>query len=147
MFTISARLPTVYRTFISDNVEPHIHKLQVNNLCLKADILGPLLERDSYSSILAGYLIFAPWAVAYRLWGNPWKGVLVLDSGFCGVDSGFPDSVPVELGFWITGSRIQDSLECVPDFQNQGFRIQSRKNFPDSVIRILFHGATLCNVM
>ena len=51
-----------------------------------------------------------------RLWGNPWKGVLVLDSGFYGVDSGFPDSVPVELGFWIKGSRIQDSVECVPYF-------------------------------
>ena len=49
-----------------------------------------------------------------------------MDSGFCGVDSGFPDSVPVELGFRITGSRIQDSLECVPDFQNQGFRIQQQ---------------------
>ena len=53
-------------------------------------------------------------------------GVLVLDSRFCSVDSGFPDSVPVELGFWITGNRIQDSLECVPDFQNQGFRIQQQ---------------------
>ena len=54
------------------------------------------------------------------------KGVLVLDSGFCGVDSGFPDSVPVELGFRITGSRIHDSLECVPDFQNHGIRIQQQ---------------------
>ena len=61
-----------------------------------------------------------------RLWGNPWKGVLALHSGFRGVDSGLPDSVPVELGFWITGSRIQDSLECVRDFQNQGFRIQQQ---------------------
>ena len=72
------------------------------------------------------------------------------------MDSGFPDSVPVELCFWITGSRILDSLKCVPGFQNQGlrdstaniagFRIQSSKVIPDSVIRILFHGATLCNV-
>ena len=67
MFIIGTSLPRVYRTFISDNVEPHIYKLHVNNLCLKADVLGPLLERDSYGSILAGnYLIFALWAVTYQ---------------------------------------------------------------------------------
>ena len=53
--------------------------------------------------------------------GSPSLGFWIL-----GVDSGFPDSVPVELSFRITGSRIQDSLECVPDFQNQGFRIQQQ---------------------
>ena len=42
------------------------------------------------------------------------------------MDSGLPDSVPVELAFRITGSRIHDSLECVPDFQNQGIRIQQQ---------------------
>ena len=37
--------------------------------------------------------------------GSPSLGFWIL-----GVDSGFPDSVPVELSFRITGSRIQDSL-------------------------------------
>ena len=75
-----------------------------------------------------------------------------MDSGLCGVDSGLPDSAPVEFGFQITGSRIQDSLECVPDFQNQGFRIQQQilldSGFSQvKIFRILFHGSTLCNVM
>ena len=74
MLTISTRLPRVYRTFISDNVEPHIYKLEVNNLGLKANVLGPLLERDSYGSILAGnHQIFAPWAVAF--WKSDCEGI------------------------------------------------------------------------
>ena len=67
MFIISTSLPRVYRTFISDNAKPNIYKMYVNNLCLKADVLGALLERDWYTSILAGnHLIFALWEVAYR---------------------------------------------------------------------------------
>ena len=49
--------------------------------------------------------------------GSPSLGFWIL-----GVDVG----VPVELSFRITGSRIQDSLECVPDFQNQGFHIRQQ---------------------
>ena len=52
------------------------------------------------------------------------------DSGFLRMCSGFPKP------------RIPDSTANIA-----GFRIQSSKNFPDSIIRILFHGATLGNVM
>ena len=51
------------------------------------------------------------------------------DSGFLKMCSGFPKP------------RIRDSTANIA-----GFRIQSSKVIPDSVIRILFHGATLCNV-
>ena len=50
------------------------------------------------------------------------------DSGFLRMCSGFPKP------------RIPDSTANIA-----GFWIQSIKNFPDSVIRILFYGATLCN--
>ena len=86
-----------------------------------------------------------------RLWGNPWKGVLVFDSGFwvpgfCASGTWFQDYRQQDSGFLRMCSgfpkpRIPDSTASA------GFRILSSKNFPDSVIWILFHGATLCNVM
>ena len=156
MFIIGTSLPRVYRTFISDNVEPHIYKLHVNNLCLKADVLGPLLERDSYSSILAGnHLIFpltGSSTVRESMKGSPSLGFWILrcvfwTPGFCASGTWFLDYRQQDSGFFRTCSgfpkpRILDSTA-----NTAGFRIMSSKTFPDSVIWILFHGATLCNVM
>ena len=157
MFIIGTSLPRLYRTFIRDNVEPHIYKLHVNNLCLKADVLGPLLERDSYSSILTGnHLIFAPsltsnLTMRESMKWSPSLGFWILRCGFwipgfCASGTWFQDYRQQDSGFLRMCSgfpkpRIPDSTASA------GFRILSSKNFPDSVIRILFHGATLCNVM
>ena len=79
--------------------------------------------------------------------GSPSLGFWILDSGFCASGTWFLDYRQQDSGFLRMCSgfpkpRIPDSTANIA-----GFRIHSSKDIPDSVIWILFHGATLCNVM
>ena len=86
--------------------------------------------------------------------GNPSLAFWILQCGFwipgfCASRTWFLDYRQQDSGFLrmymcsgFPKPRIPDSTANIA-----GFWILSSKNFPDSVIQILFHGATRCNVM